>query len=154
MTLHIVMILALLGPPEEATAAQHLTWTCRPLAPCSQAAQLNSFSIGEVCLRGVRWCAGVEVEKPEAEERQVSGSVLMHDMKILHRHPVFLLNAYGYVPIQACLGAFTYWGPKAAMQIFDRPKAIADNTIGALTICTSIAGAVRSGLLLESMLGS
>lgn len=84
--------------------------------------------------------AGVEVEKTETGEKPDSRSVLIHDMKILHRHPVFLLNAWGYVPIQACLGAFTYWGPKAAMQIFDRPKAIADNTIGALTICTSIAG--------------
>ena len=61
-------------------------------------------------------------------------------MHVLHKHPVFLLNAWGYVPIQACLGAFTYWGPKAAMQIFQRPKQIADNTIGALTICTSIIG--------------
>lgn len=96
----------------------------------------NSISL----LRNVSY-AGAEVDKREPGQKPDSRSVLIHDMKILHRHPVFLLNAWGYVPIQACLGAFTYWGPKAAMQIFDRPKAIADNTIGALTVCTSIAGA-------------
>ncbi|KAK9843162.1 hypothetical protein WJX74_007798 [Apatococcus lobatus] len=94
---------------------------------------------------------GTEADKAGAGDTQGSRSVLLHDMRILHRHPVFLLNAYGYVPIQACLGAFTYWGPKAAMQIFDRPKAIADNTIGALTICTSIAGTMGGGYLLDKM---
>ncbi len=34
------------------------------------------------------------------------------ELKILHRQPIFLANAWGFVPVQACLGVFTFWGPK------------------------------------------
>jgi hypothetical protein len=32
---------------------------------------------------------------------------------VLHAHPVFLANIWAYVPVQALLGALTFWGPKA-----------------------------------------
>lgn len=37
---------------------------------------------------------------------------LWAELCILHRHPVFLAVCYGYVPVQAVLGTFTFWGPK------------------------------------------
>lgn len=41
-----------------------------------------------------------------------TGSRLWEGLKVLHRHPCFLLNTFGCVPIQATVGAFTFWGPK------------------------------------------
>lgn len=37
---------------------------------------------------------------------------LWGDLAVLHRHPVFLLNTFAFAPIQAALGAFSFWGPK------------------------------------------
>ena len=41
---------------------------------------------------------------------------LWTELCILHRHPVFLAVCYGYVPVQAVLGTFTFWGPKVRLQ--------------------------------------
>lgn len=40
------------------------------------------------------------------------------ELKVLHRQPVFLANAWGFVPVQACLGVFTFWGPKVGLSTF------------------------------------
>lgn len=40
---------------------------------------------------------------------------LGRELKVLHNQPVFLANAWGFVPVQACLGVFTFWGPKVIM---------------------------------------
>lgn len=44
---------------------------------------------------------------------RVSARLLWHEMRVLHQHPVFLTNVWAYVPVQAVLGALTFWGPKA-----------------------------------------
>lgn len=42
-----------------------------------------------------------------------SAKLLWYEICVLHRHPVFLANIWAYVPVQAVLGALTFWGPKA-----------------------------------------
>lgn len=39
-------------------------------------------------------------------------SGLWRELVILHRQPVFLANCYGFVPVSAVLGVYTFWGPK------------------------------------------
>lgn len=34
------------------------------------------------------------------------------ELRVLHSQPVYLANTWGFVPVQACLGVFTFWGPK------------------------------------------
>lgn len=40
------------------------------------------------------------------------------ELQVLHRHPCFVLNTFGCVPIQATVGAFTFWGPKVHANLF------------------------------------
>ena len=37
------------------------------------------------------------------------------EVKALHRQPMYLANNWGFVPVQAALGVFTFWGPKASL---------------------------------------
>jgi len=50
--------------------------------------------------------AGSSAKKDGALKR------LWNEVKILHRHPCFVLNTFATTPIQAAVGAFTFWGPK------------------------------------------
>ena len=46
-----------------------------------------------------------------------SAKLLWYEVCVLHRHPVFLANIWAYVPVQAVLGALTFWGPKARLRL-------------------------------------
>ena len=46
-----------------------------------------------------------------------SAKLLWYEICVLHRHPVFLANIWAYVPVQAVLGALTFWGPKARARL-------------------------------------
>ena len=53
-------------------------------------------------------------------------SALWRELVILHRQPVFMANCYGYVPVQATLGVYTFWGPKVgtpAAGLVGRPES-------------------------------
>lgn len=39
---------------------------------------------------------------------------LWQEIKALHRQPMYLANNWGFVPVQAALGVFTFWGPKVS----------------------------------------
>ncbi|KAK9811544.1 hypothetical protein WJX72_005678 [[Myrmecia] bisecta] len=86
--------------------------------------------------------------------RQRLGYSLRHlwgDLKVLHRHPVFLYNNWGNVPHQAAVGAFTYWGPKAAKEVFGKPSSQVDVAIAAVTITAAILGTLGGGVLLDKL---
>ena len=34
---------------------------------------------------------------------------------MLHRQPMYLANNWGFVPVQAAIGVFTFWGPKVSL---------------------------------------
>ncbi|KAK9817907.1 hypothetical protein WJX72_004115 [[Myrmecia] bisecta] len=76
---------------------------------------------------------------------------LWGDLKILHQHPVFLYNNWGYVPQQAAIGAFTFWGPKAAKEMFTMPPDEVDVAIAAVTITTAIVGTIGGGVILDKI---
>lgn len=61
------------------------------------------------------------------------------ELKILHKQPVFLANAWGFVPVQACLGVFTFWGPKVTL---------VDNTVW-IMLCSPTVSALLSVSLAE-----
>jgi hypothetical protein len=44
-----------------------------------------------------------------------------NDLRILHRHPVFVTSIWGYVPVHAVLGAMSFWGPKVWWQLSQLP---------------------------------
>ena len=39
---------------------------------------------------------------------------LWSEVKAVNRQPMYLANNWGFVPVQAALGVFTFWGPKAS----------------------------------------
>ncbi len=39
---------------------------------------------------------------------------LWSEVKAINRQPMYLANNWGFVPVQAALGVFTFWGPKAS----------------------------------------
>ena len=45
---------------------------------------------------------------------------LWANLASLHRHPVWLANIWGFVPVMALLGVFTFWGPKVCAH--NRPQ--------------------------------
>lgn len=74
-----------------------------------------------LCLRPSS-CTGVQegkIVKAKWHARLVDGwKDLGTELKILHQQPVFLANAWGFVPVQACLGVFTFWGPKVHLACY------------------------------------
>ena len=41
--------------------------------------------------------------------------VLWGEVRTLHRQPMYLANNWGFVPVQAAIGVFTFWGPKVSL---------------------------------------
>ena len=39
---------------------------------------------------------------------------LWSEVKAINRQPMYLANNWGFVPVQAALGVFTFWGPKVS----------------------------------------
>ena len=70
---------------------------------------------GDACLA----CAGEEGSERRGFWGRLSASakLLWYEICVLHRHPVFLANIWAYVPVQAVLGALTFWGPKARARL-------------------------------------
>ncbi|CAL8460810.1 g341 [Coccomyxa elongata] len=71
------------------------------------------------------------------------------ELKILHQQPVFLANAWGFVPVQACLGVFTFWGPKAAKEILRADENVISYLLGGITVGTAVVGTIGGGWLLD-----
>jgi len=91
--------------------------------------------------------AGSSAKKDGALKR------LWNEVKILHRHPCFVLNTFATTPIQAAVGAFTFWGPKVAMEVFHLSSDAANLSLGVVTIVCALVGILGGGCLLD-LLGS
>eukprot|EP00884_Botryococcus_braunii_P023063 jgi/Botrbrau1/9440/Bobra.0252s0063.1 len=74
---------------------------------------------------------------------------LSHDFGILHRHPVFLTNVWGYCAVQGVLGAFAFWGPKVFRELFLMGPEAADLVPGVLIVVTAVVGTLAGGYVLD-----
>ena len=98
-----------------------LVWGCVRSASQRLCAHASSAAVGGRCRAceglAMLWSAGAPVraertERGWAAAARRSLAALWRELVILHRQPVFMANCYGYVPVQATLGVFTFWGPK------------------------------------------
>lgn len=69
------------------------------------------------------------------------------DVGVLLRIPTYNMLAVGWAMHTACIGCFSYYGPKAAKELFSLDAA--DTVFGALTVVTGIMGTLLGGLLLD-----
>ncbi|KAK9823059.1 hypothetical protein WJX81_005352 [Elliptochloris bilobata] len=82
---------------------------------------------------------------------RASAKLLWYEVRVLHRHPVFLANIWAYVPIQAVLGALTFWGPKAALAVQSEAGDAVDMMMGGMTLGAAVVGTLGGGLLLDRL---
>jgi hypothetical protein len=69
------------------------------------------------------------------------------DVAALLRVPVFVPICAAWAAHTATVGCYSYYGPKAAKEIFNLDAA--DTVFGALTVCTGIAGTLAGGVVLD-----
>ncbi|GBG75536.1 hypothetical protein CBR_g20167 [Chara braunii] len=69
------------------------------------------------------------------------------DLKELLTNGVYVINAVGYTFYTAVIGAYAFWGPRAAKIVFN--MASADEVFGADTVLTGIFGTFCGGVLLD-----
>ena len=85
--------------------------------------RLTQLAAGCVCTGGE--CHGgalVGQDGHQTEKRKESWwrrcshgtRVLWGEVQMLHRQPMYLANNWGFVPVQAAIGVFTFWGPKVS----------------------------------------
>jgi predicted MFS family arabinose efflux permease len=75
------------------------------------------------------------------------GRAFAADVLALCRVPVFVPIAAAWAAHTATVGCYSYYGPKAAKEIFRLDAA--DTVFGALTVCTGIAGTLAGGIVLD-----
>jgi hypothetical protein len=69
------------------------------------------------------------------------------DVMALMRVPVFVPICIAWAAHTATIGCYSYYGPKAAKEIFSLDAA--DTVFGALTVLTGITGCLAGGLVLD-----
>ncbi|PON55899.1 Major facilitator [Parasponia andersonii] len=76
-------------------------------------------------------------------------SIFAKDMKVLLVDKVYIVNVLGYVVYTFVVGAYAYWGPKAAHSIYHMTNA--DLIYGGITIVCGILGTLAGGFVLDFM---
>eukprot|EP00891_Asterochloris_glomerata_P005956 jgi/Astpho2/5956/Aster-02438 len=76
-------------------------------------------------------------------------SSLWRDVKVMMSQPIFVLNLLAYCPVQGAFGAYTYWGPQAARELFNLQGDSVDLTFGVVTILTGIVATIVGGVCLD-----
>ena len=88
---------------------------------------------------------------------------LWSEVKAVNSQPMYLANNWGFVPVQAALGVFTFWGPKAsalqrersrlaALRTYPRHQSL-ESKVGCQKCCTLWLGYVQPPHLLQSQFG-
>ncbi|KAK9811938.1 hypothetical protein WJX73_001048 [Symbiochloris irregularis] len=86
----------------------------------------------------------------EASERApASKQGTWGDIRVLCRHPVYLLALLANCPNTGVFGAFAYVGPKAAAELFGTKEESIDMVFGAVTIVTSVIATLVGSLLVD-----
>ena len=60
---------------------------------------------------------------------------LWTEIKAINRQPMYLANNWGFVPVQAALGVFTFWGPKASTLHHQSPSRSAEHLYSTTGYC-------------------
>lgn len=69
------------------------------------------------------------------------------DIAVLARIPTYVMLGVAWAMHTATIGCFSYYGPKAAKELFQLDAA--DSVFGALTVVTGIMGTLMGGMLLD-----
>eukprot|EP00271_Cylindrocystis_brebissonii_P019692 TRINITY_DN6154_c1_g1_i1.p1 TRINITY_DN6154_c1_g1~~TRINITY_DN6154_c1_g1_i1.p1 ORF type:complete len:522 (-),score=74.76 TRINITY_DN6154_c1_g1_i1:235-1800(-) len=77
---------------------------------------------------------------------------MITDVKTLLGNPTFAINVAGYTAYTFVIGAYAFWGPKAALVLFN--MADADTVFGGVTVLSGIGGTVFGGVMLDYLGGT
>ncbi|KAK9818740.1 hypothetical protein WJX74_006612 [Apatococcus lobatus] len=89
--------------------------------------------------------------KAEARAGQSHAGNMMRDLVTLLSNPVIVLNLLAFCPLQAVLGAYAFWGPKAAMDLFQMPEQNVDLAFGVVTIGAAAMACLLGALAVDIM---
>ena len=115
--------------PRNSARAQHEACLARtavvePLHRRPAMVQPHEMRAGRICTGGKEQVrALVEQHGRQAEQKKASWwqrcgqgtRELWGEVRMLHRQPMYLANNWGFVPVQAAIGVFTFWGPKVSL---------------------------------------
>lgn len=91
----------------------------------------------------------------ESENKGIQNSFmssLWSDIRILSKSTPYVVNVAGYTAYTFVLGAYAFWGPKAAKVLFNMEQA--DTVFGGITVFSGIGGTVFGGFVLDYMGGT
>ncbi|CAK0783469.1 hypothetical protein CVIRNUC_006668 [Coccomyxa viridis] len=74
---------------------------------------------------------------------------LWGEVRKLHAQPMYLANNWGFVPVQAAIGVFTFWGPKAAKEILRADDDTVSYLLAGLILGTGVVGTLGGGWVLD-----
>ncbi|CAI8591325.1 unnamed protein product [Vicia faba] len=115
---------------------------------------ISGFLMKPLELKGLVPADLIKAEVPEDKSNTSSTAKMFDefwrfwiDMKVLLLNKVYVINVLGYIGYDFVLGAYSYWGPRAAYNIYHMTDA--DLVFGGIAMVCGIVGTLAGGFALD-----